>query len=103
MSFAFPRKKRKKGADLIHHFNFRCMERIGIILSQEDLKRRMNNHTLECIRKDSNTRTLFLVPKDMLPKGHTREMAVVYDRVRHNFVTVLFNDGGCFYDTDSLD
>lgn len=103
MGFAFPRKKRKRGADIVHHFNLRCLERIGVVLSQEELKRRLGKHQLELVRKESNTRTHFLVPKDLLPEGHSREMVAVYDKSRHYFVTVLFNDGGCFYDTDFFD
>lgn len=103
MGFAFPRKKKKSGADIVRHFNIRCIERIGIALPQDELKRRLVNHTLEFVRKESNMRTHWRIPKDLLPKGHTRDMVAVYDKSRHHFVTVLFNDGGSFYDTEMFD
>lgn len=74
-----------------------------MVLSQDELKKRMGSHRLSVVRRESNTRTHFLVPKDMLPSGHSREMVAVYDKSRHYFVTVLFNDGGIFYDTSDFD
>lgn len=103
MGFAFIRKRKKKGADLVHHFNRRCMQRIGVVLPQDELKRRMNKNQLTAVRKMSNTRTLFLIPRDMLPPWHRREMLAVYDKERHSFVTVVFRAGGSNYDTSDSD
>ena len=103
MGFAFHRKRKKTSADVVNHFNLRCMERIGMVLSQSELKNRMLEHKLTVVRRESNARTHFLVPKDMLPVWHKREMVAVYDKNRHNFVTVLFKNGGEFFETSSFD
>jgi hypothetical protein len=103
MGFAFHRKRKKTGADVINHFNLRCMERIGMVLSQDELKHRMLSHRLRSLGRESNARTHFLVPNDMLPFWHKEEMVAVYDKKRHNFVTVLFNNGGEFFETSSFD
>ena len=85
-------KKKKKSADVIRHFNRRCMERIGMLLSQKELKNRMLKHELSVVMRESNERTHFLVPKDMLPNWHKNEMVAVYDKRRHDFVTVLYKN-----------
>lgn len=74
-----------------------------MILPQDELKRRMEKHLLPVVYKQSNAKTFFRVPEDLLPPWHTREITVVYDKRRHSFVTVLFNDGGLFYDTNDSD
>lgn len=91
-------KKKKKSADVMRHFNRRCMERIGMLLSQKELKNRMLKHELSVVMRESNERTHFLVPQDLLPKWHTREMVAVYDKKRHCFVTVLFNLENCAHE-----
>ena len=82
------RKKQKKTHDdLVAHFQKRCMERWGFILSQRFLKEEMAAHRLRLHSKQSNTRTRFIYPvKD------GRNMVVVYDKVRHAFVTALYLD-----------
>ena len=65
-----------------------------MILSQSELKNRMLKHELSVVMRESNARTHFLVPKDMLPDWHKNEMVAVYDKRRHTFVTVLYKDIG---------
>ena len=103
MGYSFPRSRKKRRSDLQRHFHLRCMERIGIILHPDELKNRMQNRELEYVRKESNTKTHWLVPKDMLPKDYKRRIVAVYDSVRHQFVTVLFDDNGPIYSIDEED
>ena len=102
MGCPFARKKKKTKDDIARHFRVRCMERLGAFLSSDELRRRMIERQLKVVCKESSTRTHFLVPKEMLPETCTREIVAVYDKKRHDFVTVLFNDGGIFNETDDV-
>ena len=53
----------------------------------------MKENKLSHAWRESNTKTHFSVPKDLLPKDFVREIEVVYDSSKHEFVTVLFKDG----------
>ena len=93
MSWHWRPKKKKKAGNLKRHFKMRCIQRIGAPLDEEELKRRMRANMLSWLWRESNTKTHFSVPRDMLPKGFNREIEVVYDSDRHEFVTILFKDG----------
>ena len=86
-------QKAKTSKDIVHHFKTRCFQRLGIFINEEDLKRRMVKNELPVLWSESNSKTHFQVPTDMLPKGFNREIVAVYDKTRHEFVTVLFKDG----------
>lgn len=103
MGYAFPRAKKKTRADLQLHFHLRCMERLGIIVHADELKKRMQTGNLKFVRKESNTKSHFLIPKDMLPRDFTRRVVAVYDSVRHQFVTVLYDDNGPIYDMEEYE
>jgi len=103
MGYAFPRARKKKSADLQRHFNMRCMERLGIVLHSDELKKKMQSGELEFVRRQSNTKSHFLIPKDMLPRDFTRRVVAVYDSVRHQFVTVLYDDNGPIYDMEEYE
>lgn len=93
MGFGYPRKRRKKPEDLKRHFSMRCIQRIGIGLDSEELKRRMKANLLVLSWRESNTKVHYIVPSNMLPAGFKREVEAVYDSSKHEFVTVLFKDG----------
>ncbi len=86
-------KKAKTAEDVVHHFKMRCFQRLGIFIDIETLKSRMLKHDLPVVWSESNSKTHFQIPADMLPKGFNREVVAVYDKARHEFVTVLFKDG----------
>ena len=86
-------KKAKTSKDIVHHFKIRCFQRLGIFIDEGQLKQRMLKHELPVLWSESNSKTHFQVPKDMLPEGFNREIVAVYDKTRHEFVTVLFKDG----------
>ena len=81
------RKQPKTHDDCVAHFQKRCIERLGYILHQRFLKEEMQAGRLKVHSKQSNNRTLF-----RLPRKYGRDLVVVYDRMRHAFVTVLFLD-----------
>ena len=81
------RKKPKTHDDCVQHFQKRCMERVGYLLHQRFLKEEMRLGHLKVHSKQSNSRTCFL-----LPRKYGRDLVVVYDKLRHAFVTVLFLD-----------
>lgn len=86
-------KKKKKPEDLHRHFVMRCIQRIGSVIDDAELKRRLKENKLSPAWRESNTKMHFTVPKDLLPKDFGREIEVVYDSSKHEFVTVLFKDG----------
>ena len=86
-------KKKKQPEDLRKHFQMRCIQRIGAVINDEELKRRMRANLLSHAWRESNTKMHFTVPMDMLPKGFEREIEAVYDSSKHEFVTILFKDG----------
>ena len=71
----------------------RCIQRIGAVIDDAELKRRLKENKLPHAWRESNTKMHFTVPKDLLPKDFGREIEVVYDSSKHEFVTVLFKDG----------
>ena len=81
------RKKPKTHDDCVQHFQKRCMERVGYLLHQRFLKEEMQAGHLKVYARQSNNRTLF-----RLPRKYGRDLVVVYDKLRHAFVTILFLD-----------
>ena len=79
------KKKKKTHDDLVRHFQLRCKERLGYVLTQKFLKEELANRRLPFHSKQSNTRTRYI-----LPRKWGRDLVVVYDKIRHAFVTVLF-------------
>lgn len=66
------------------HFERRCLQRLGCTLDQPSLKRMMLRHELPVIRRESSNRTHFLYVHE-----DGRSATLVYDKLRHSFVTVL--------------
>ena len=77
-------KSKKTAEDLIKHFQKRCMERVGYILTQKFLKDEMNNHRLPVLQKQSNSRTLF-----RFNRKYSEDLVLVYNNSLHTFVTVM--------------
>ena len=79
-------KKAKTASDLVTHFQKRCIERIGHLVKQKTLKDGMANGFLRSLGKRSNTRTYWKMDLQ------TGSYVVVYDKLRHAFVTVMHYD-----------
>ena len=85
---------KKTAEDLIAHFQKRCMQRIGIILNQRQLKELMCTNKMHLLVNQSRTRKMYHLhredwnAKEMLHK----DVVVVYDNVRHAFVTTYLYD-----------
>ena len=79
-------KKAKTAKDLIDHFQKRCIERIGHLIKQKTLKEGMSNGFLKFLDKQSNTKTRWKMDLQ------TGSYVVVYDNLRHAFVTVMHYD-----------
>lgn len=86
------KKKKRKGktaAKCVAHFQLRCLERIGVIVRQRELKELHEQRHLQVICKQSHTRTLFRVPKSRYSDPLKEDLVVAYDKKRHAFVTVM--------------
>lgn len=74
------------------HFENRCLERVGCILSQKKLKEEMNasyegrQSSLGWLGKQSRTKTFWKLHRE------ERDYVIVYDKLRHCFVTVMHYD-----------
>lgn len=80
------RLKRKKTSKICaEHFKTRCCQRLGVVLSQDELKKMMQNGQLKFLFKQSNTKTHW---KITLPSTG-KSAVLVYDKLRNVFVTVL--------------
>lgn len=79
-------KKAKTANDLVAHFQKRCIERIGHLIKQKTLKDGMSNGFLRSLGSQSNTRTYWKMDLQ------TGSYVVVYDKLRHAFVTVMHYD-----------
>ena len=79
-------QKAKTANKLIEHFQKRCLQRIGHIVTQRTLKEGMHNGFLKFLEKQSNTRTHWKMDLQ------TGSYVVVYDNLRHAFVTVMHYD-----------
>ena len=80
------RKKAKTADDLVAHFQKRCMERVGHLIKQRILKDGMTNGFLRCLGSQSNTKTCWKLDLQ------TGSYVVVYDKLRHTFVTIMYYD-----------
>ena len=78
--------KAKTANKLIKHFQKRCMQHIGHIVTQRALKEGMHNGFLKFLEKESNTKTHWKMDLQ------TDSYVVVYDNLRHAFVTVMNYD-----------
>lgn len=84
------RKRRRskvptKSDNEVAHFQKRCIERVGYIISQRTLKEMLANRELKFIEKQSNRITAF-----KLPRQTSDPFVVIYDNIRHKFVTILY-------------
>lgn len=86
----FKKREAKTSEDLIEHFQKRCMERIGIILSQRILKQLMQERKLIAIERQSRIKTKFRLPKENYNGKQMLQFDVllVYNKKLHAFVTV---------------
>lgn len=80
------RSKGKKTSKICaEHFKTRCCQRLGVVLSQDELKKMMADGELKFLHKQSNTKTHWLI--DVPSTG--KSAVLVYDKLRNVFVTVL--------------
>lgn len=75
--------KKKTPEDLVKHFQMRCQERLGFILTQKYLKEELRAGRLILEENVSRTRKVY-----RLPRKYDSDYLVVYDKPRHTFVTV---------------
>lgn len=80
------RKLSKKHLGEQRHFAMRCVDRIGYVPDQNDLIRKIQNQELEFFGRDSVriTKWKWLEPIYKIP------CLLVYDKVRKQVVTILF-------------
>ena len=83
------KNKKKTHDDVVKHFQKRCLERVGRIFSQHELKKMMANNELSFFLKQSNTRSMWKLSKDN-DESLPEDLLLVYDKPRKAFVTVLF-------------
>lgn len=86
------RGKEKTKDIVVSHFQKRCKQRLGVVLTQRFLKERLMFPGQIC-EKQSNTRTKFHLDKETMDElgisSDFSDVVVVYDKLRHSFVTVL--------------
>lgn len=84
---------KKTKFNVVSHFKTRCIERIGIILGQNELKDELFVHKNGKSKyHQSNTKTHFVLSEKFLKErgiSTDKEVAVIYDKLRHAFVTVI--------------
>lgn len=74
---------KKKDKSIKCHFFNRCIERLGVMLNTKEIINKIQSNELKCFKKNSLNRTVFLYP-------HAgKEYKVVYDRKRHDVVTIF--------------
>lgn len=66
------------------HFFRRSLERVGVLLDENDLIRKIQNHELEFVERQSNRKTVFRI------EYNSKKYRIVYDKVRKQIITVLF-------------
>ena len=66
------------------HFEKRCLQRIGKIISQKEIKKKIQNNKLEFIKAQSNRISLFKYIFEGV------EYKVVYDKLRKQVVTIMY-------------
>ena len=78
------RKRLNKKQCQQKHFEKRCLQRIGKLISQKEIKRKIQNNELEFIEAQSNRVSIF----KYVFEG--KEYKVVYDKLRKQVVTILY-------------
>lgn len=66
------------------HFFRRSLERVGVLLDENDLIRKIQNHELEFVERQSNRKTVFRL------EYNGQKYRIVYDKVRKQIITILF-------------
>lgn len=75
--------KKKTPEVLVQHFQKRCRERLGFLLTQKYLKEELRAGRLILEEEVSRTRRVY-----RLPRKYDTDYCVVYDVPRNTFVTV---------------
>lgn len=97
-------RKSKSHFDIVQHFQSRCLERLGKVLKQKDLKGCIDRHTLVYVGRQSCNKTHWEIPHQLLKAWEVKveegtDVIVVYDKMRNGFVTVLtYNHNAGFQD-----
>lgn len=105
------KKKKKKYGDVNYHFQQRCMLRLGVNMDQTRLAVLLSSGKLIKVTRQSNTKTLFKCPKEAYGAELKKDALLVYDKLRHAFVTAMdyeswvktHDEDGCRKDATSLD
>ena len=84
--------KAKKSKNIKRHFNHRCKERLGFKLNSQELVNLIQRNKLDFVRRTSNTRTVFRYHCQV----NDRDYNVVYDKLRHDVVTIYRANGTKF-------
>lgn len=71
------------------HFQKRSLERVGVLLNEKELVRKIQNHELEFVERQSNRKTVFRL------KYLDKTYRIVYDKQRKQIITILFEVGQC--------
>ncbi|MCD7780269.1 MAG: hypothetical protein LUH05_06310 [Candidatus Gastranaerophilales bacterium] len=69
------------------HFFKRSLERVGVLLNEKELIRKIQNQELEFIERQSNRKTVFRF------EHLGNSFRVVYDKIRKQIITILFEIG----------
>ena len=71
------------------HFQKRSLERVGVLLNEKELVRKIQNHELEFVERQSNRKTVFRL------KYLDKTYRIVYDKQRKQIITILFEVVQC--------
>ncbi len=71
------------------HFQKRSLERVGVLLNEKELVRKIQNHELEFVERQSNRKTVFRL------KYLDKTYRIVYDKQRKQIITILYEVGQC--------
>lgn len=66
------------------HFFKRSLERVGVLLDEQELVRKIQNAELEFVERQSNRRTVFRT------EYNGKKYRIVYDKLRKQIITILF-------------
>lgn len=69
------------------HFYKRSLERVGVLLNEKELVRKIQNQELEFIERQSNRKTVYRL--EYLGKFYR----IVYDKDRKQIITILYEIG----------
>lgn len=76
--------RRNKRKAIKTHFQRRSLERIGVLLDEKELVKKIQNNELEFIERQSNRVTVFRYERN----GELYRL--VYDKIRKQIITILF-------------